>query len=232
MIKPINKKIKLEHQLQLVKSGDETMREKVINDFFPFVIQTLSDLLNRYIEVENDPYLSIGLEAFNKALETYDESKGKFVSYARTLIKNKVYDEMRKEQKESYELVDEETINQVPDKNEIEAHENAQEIETFKTLLRTFDISFEELVEESPTHSKTRLDTIEAGFILSKQDMMMRQLYDTGKVPRNKLAELTGLSIKQIRRHRQFIIAVAIALKEELPFICGYIYEVGGVRLK
>lgn len=53
-------------------------KEKVnllIEDYQPFILNTISNLKNEYIQVENDEEFSIGLMAFNEAMQRYDSKR-------------------------------------------------------------------------------------------------------------------------------------------------------------
>ncbi len=69
------KKESLENKLSNIKNGDEEERERLIKDYLPFIIKTVSNKINRYIETENSPEYIIGLEAFNEAIDKYDFPK-------------------------------------------------------------------------------------------------------------------------------------------------------------
>jgi len=222
----LKQKNKIENKIHLIQAGDKALREVVINDYFPFVIQILSDVLNTYIEIENNPYLSFGLEAFNKAIDKYDSTKGSFLTFAKYVIKNKVYDELRKEKKLKEEATHEDNNILAVEENVFINYENANEINYFKEILLIFNLTIEDLIKESPKHKTVRKEGIRAGTIMSNEPIMMKYLYEKKQILRKQLAEKTGLSIKKIRYNRSFIIAVAIALDKEFSFICDYIKEV------
>lgn len=228
MIKLLKKKASIEEEIHLIQTGDEKLREKVINDYFLFIIQVLSKVLNRYIEVENDPYLSVGLEAFNKALDKYKKGKGSFKGFAETVIRNSVLDELRKEKKDETIYVDVTELHQVKAEDVFELKEQEDEVFVYKHMLSRFDIDFELLIEEKPKHQSTRKDAIRAGTIMAESDEMMDYLYERKKIPRKALSKRTQLTEKKIKYNRSFIIAVAVALKEEIVFVSNYIKGIGG----
>jgi RNA polymerase sigma factor len=65
----------LNDMLKQVKNGDILLREKLIADYQPFIIKTVSQFMGKYIEIENSEEFSIGLIAFNEAIDCFDESK-------------------------------------------------------------------------------------------------------------------------------------------------------------
>lgn len=54
----------LNDMLKQVKNGDILLREKLIADYQPFIIKTVSQFMGKYIEIENSEEFSIGLIAF------------------------------------------------------------------------------------------------------------------------------------------------------------------------
>lgn len=221
----------LEEKIHLIQNGDSKLREIVIENYIPFIIKTLSNVLNRYIETENDPYFSIGLEAFNNSMDKYKEDSGSFINFAKTVITNRVYDEMRKEKRknENEIKVDEERYNEISTSYaEDDLIHNKIEITLFKKLLDEYDISIDELVEDGPKHSDARMRAIKAGFTVAKNSIMINQLKNAKKIPRKSLSELSGLSEKIIKTNRSYIIAIALALDGDFPFIREYIENLGG----
>lgn len=67
-------------------------REIFIAEHIPFIVYTTSNILGRYLSVENDEEYSVALEAFNSAIDTYNENQSKFETYATTVIRNKLID--------------------------------------------------------------------------------------------------------------------------------------------
>ena len=65
----------LNDMLKQVKNGDILLREKLIADYQPFIIKTVSQFMGKYIEIENSEEFSIGLITFNEAIDCFDESK-------------------------------------------------------------------------------------------------------------------------------------------------------------
>ena len=88
--------ISVEKRLEVIKGGDLEERNKLIEDYIPFIIKTVSKQLNRYIETENSDEFSIGLIAFNEAIEKYNSDKGIFLKFAELVISNRIKDNLRK----------------------------------------------------------------------------------------------------------------------------------------
>ena len=67
-----------------------------------FVIFSANQALNRYITDSDDEY-SIALIAFSEAVESFDESKGSFSSFASLVNKRRLVDHIRRESRFSSE---------------------------------------------------------------------------------------------------------------------------------
>ncbi|KNY29917.1 sigma factor [Pseudobacteroides cellulosolvens] len=67
-----------------IQNGDKQLREKFIRDYIPFIIKIISSFYSKKLfDVENRDEYSIGLIAFDEAIEKYDTSKNKsFLSFA------------------------------------------------------------------------------------------------------------------------------------------------------
>ena len=84
--------------LQKIKSGDRLLKDRFISDYQPFIIKSVSQILNnKYIDIENSEEYSVGLIAFNEAIEKYDVNKGKnFMKFAELVIRRRMVDYFRK----------------------------------------------------------------------------------------------------------------------------------------
>jgi len=58
-----------------IKAGDKLLREEFINSYTPYIIRTVSNLTGKYVDVENSDEFSVGLAAFNEAIDSFDEGK-------------------------------------------------------------------------------------------------------------------------------------------------------------
>ena len=80
-----------------IQDGDERLREQFIVDYRPFVIKTISRFCGKFIELENADEYSVGLIAFNEAINGYDPVKGSgFISFAGQVIRRRLIDHSRK----------------------------------------------------------------------------------------------------------------------------------------
>ena len=69
----------LECVLKDLNMGEYSDIDSLIEKHMPFIIKSISDTTGRYVSCENDEEISIGLLAFNEAIERYDNDKGHFL---------------------------------------------------------------------------------------------------------------------------------------------------------
>ncbi len=83
-----------------IRNGNRPAREKLVEEYKPFVLKTANQFCRRALEWGRDDELSIGLIAFNSAIDTFDADKQvPFLPYCRIVIVNRLKDYVRKESK-------------------------------------------------------------------------------------------------------------------------------------
>lgn len=229
-------KDRLEHRVARIKEGDAGEREALIEDYIPFIIKSVSNTTNRYIESENSDEYIVGLEGFNEAIDKYDLSKGKFISFASLVIKSRVTDFLRKQDKYSIELLQcmsEETLHSISEADDsisdiTDSIVLRDEIEEFAVKLKIFDITFCDLVRESPKHKDTRQNALRIAQYIYSKDELKQELMRKKRLPVTKLINELNVSEKLIYRSKIFIIAAVLILDSNMDCLKCYISEVGG----
>ncbi|MDR5658852.1 RNA polymerase sigma-I factor [Serpentinicella sp. ANB-PHB4] len=205
------------------KNGSEIARENIISYYKPYIINTVGHLSKRYI-TWSDEEASIGLIAFNRAIDSYDDQGGRsFLNYAYLLIKRDLIDYYRREKPRQHISMNysteknDITNNQMEVKNSFESFHQTQEtqdlVEEILELdrnLNLFGISFEELEYYSPKHKDTRktLFLMANRFIESQE--FIETLLTKKRLPLKSFAKKTGYRIKTIERHRKYLITLII----------------------
>ena len=88
----------LEEKVQLIQQGDMRLQNELIDSYKPFIAKTVSSVCKRYID-ESDDEFSIGLIAFNEAIQKYIEKGHSFISFSEILIQRRVIDFIRRQSK-------------------------------------------------------------------------------------------------------------------------------------
>ncbi|MFD1953537.1 RNA polymerase sigma factor SigI [Paenibacillus thailandensis] len=233
-----------EQQVLCIAQGDEQLREHFIYSYKPFILKTASRFCKKYVNPEKDDEFSIALMAFNEAINQYSPSAGKsFLGFAETVIRRRLIDYVRKEQRHAvvsaysaYEQEDEERqlYNPLEVKRALQhydfarvADERRMEIGEFNEELRSYGITFAELVECSPKHADSRRMLMDIARTLAEDEKLMRALQTKGKLPVKELTDACGVSRKTIERNRKYIIALCCVMTGAYPYLRDYL-KVGG----
>lgn len=211
------------------QKGDPLCREKLIKKHYDFIARVCSKVCNRYLNWENDDELSIGLLAFNEAIDAFDtEGNIKFTTFAGGVIKRRLIDYFRKQVKYEKEFLSttQEEINELEAGintkslsiyHDSKTQENlANLIEYYRNLLGDYGIDLNKLPEASPKHQDTRESLVKAAVTLVQDQDMLDYLKNFGQLPVKLLCDSTGLSRKVLERGRKYVIATALILSDPL----------------
>ncbi|MCA0757477.1 RNA polymerase sigma factor SigI [Paenibacillus sp. N4] len=233
-------KLAPEQCIELIRQGDDQLREQFISDYRPYILKVTSRFCKRYIDPMRDDEFSISLLAFNEAIDQFNSSAGKsFIGFAETVIRRRLIDYVRKEQRHTqvvpYSMFDSEDDEQ-PQYNSVETRqaltafeiqqtedERKLEIVELNQELLKFGITFTELVEQSPKHADSRALLIGIAKTLSGNGEMLTALRETSKLPVKDLTESCGVSRKTVERNRKYIIAIALIISGSYPFMHDYL---------
>lgn len=203
--------------LKIKKANNLNERNRLIEDYIPFIVKTVSSQLNRYIETENSDEFSIGMIAFNEAIDRYEPSRGNFLSFAELVIRNRVKDICRQNKTREKVICLEEYLSHklaAGDSGEHSLTEDKiilrEEILRYEKEIAKFDITFEDLVEESPKHSDTRRNAVLLAERISQDKLLVDELYRRRKLPVNKIVLKFKTTRKILKWSRKFIIAVIV----------------------
>ncbi|WP_071459247.1 RNA polymerase sigma factor SigI [Bacillus massilinigeriensis] len=231
-------KLTLEEKVAKIQRGDLKLRDDLIRSYKPFIAKTVSSVCKRYISDSDDEF-SIGLIAFNEAIQKYTPEKGNsLLSFAEVLVKRRVIDYIRKQTKnqtlslnvtnDSFE--DDIPRNSIEDELSIEdfrkksdEEQRREEIIQFQQVLREFDLSFSDLVEQSPKHADARKNAMEVAWILCENEKLRNLLLEKKRLPIKQLETMVDVSRKTVERNRKYIIAVALILIGDYNYLRDYI---------
>lgn len=232
------KKRTLEETVSLIQQGDQSLLNELIEAYKPFVAKTVSSVCRRYI-YETDDEFSIGLIAFNEAIEKYSPNKGSsLLSFSEVVIKRRVIDYIRKQTKNQHisiditnelqedespgtAIVNELSLEDYEKKNDEQLRK--EEIIQFQSLLASFGLKFSDLVENSPKHADARKNAILTAKILVDHDELKTILFEKKRLPINQLEKLVDVSRKTIERNRKYIIAIALILSSDYVYMKDYL---------
>lgn len=234
-----NREGKLEGMVFEVQQGNDDLRNQLLHDYGPFIRTVVSKNCKKFITTSDEEY-SIGLIAFNEAMDKYCKSnKAKFLTFSSLVIKRRLIDYIRKDKTDNEtslsiypaSLEDDDTSEHFAIvKNSIEIHseeleneKRTDEILSFKKSLGFFNISFEKLSEVSPKHKDTRLKSMEVAKVITESPNIKERLYTRKQLPINDLLPLVDVKKKTLERNRIYIIALTIILTEDFPYMKDFL---------
>lgn len=232
------KKKTLEEKVLLIQEGDLSLLNETIDSYKPFIAKTVSGVCKRYIH-ESDDEFSIGLIAFHEAVEKYSPERGSsLLSFSEVLIKRRVIDYIRKNAKNQFvsldyqnEMTDDESSGSMLENNlsieeytkKLDETKRREEIINFQHLLKDFDLSFSDIVEQSPKHVDARKNAIMIAKILIEDEELKDLLFEKKRLPIKQLQQLVDVSRKTIERNRKYIIAIALVMSGDYVYMNDYL---------
>lgn len=221
-----------------IKDGDEVLREQFITDSMPYVISTLSNLLGKYIDEDNSEEYSIGLVAFNEAIDNYDSTRnGNFYRFSDMVINHRIIDYIRKNKKYHQELpfsyleesgeLDERFL--ISDSHDhYDTIEVREELLSFEEYLNEFGISLRELALSSPRHKDSRILCIQIAKIITGNELIYEKFIKKKNIPLSDLLKQIKVNAKTVERNRKFIIAVSLILRSNLEDLKKFVKDFEG----
>ncbi|AEV68696.1 RNA polymerase sigma-I factor [Acetivibrio clariflavus] len=210
------------HIIEKIKKGDKQLKEKFIEDYIPFILKVVSSFYSsKIVDMKNSDEYSIGLMAFDEAIEKYDSTKGKsFIKFAEMVIKRRMVDYFRKIsavcQKEipfSYfenENEFENHINPFGAGNELDRYELICELKDFSKQLKDFGLNIENLPDYMPKHKDSKQICIG----IAKKIVENKVIYDKLKNKKyfymKELSKIIDVHPKTVERNREFIICLCL----------------------
>ncbi|MGP4061876.1 RNA polymerase sigma factor SigI [Halobacillus sp. H74] len=232
----------LDAQVESAKQGDDEARNEMLKQYQPFIAKSVSEVCKRYIDPTKDDEFSIGLLAFNEAIQSYSCDKGSsFLSFARLVIKRKVIDHIRNEQKrikvtsldedfyEEDQMENPLEVSAAKDRHrlETEAWHRKEEIMEFQSQLERYKLSFDELIDSSPKHRDARESAVQVARLVYEDTGLRNQVLDKGRLPIKELIDRVDVSKKTLERNRKFIIALVLILNGDYVYLKDYLKGVG-----
>ena len=228
-----------EEKLVLARNGNRQAREDLIAAYRTFILGASARVCGRGMDWNRDDELSIGLIAFDEAIDRFDHRRGvPFPAFARLIIKSRILDYLRKQSRhnslsggslDDYEGQGLSSIesSQAWDlyiKHETD-REREEEIDRYKKFLHDLGICFDDLVKASPKHRDARATLLNASRLLSGDHQLFSQMMTTGKLPVMALSRLTGINVKTIERGRKYIIATSVIWHfcEDFLYLCSFV---------
>lgn len=237
-----------DERLAAARDGDAEAREALIRNYLPLVLRVASRACGRYLQVGRDEEVSVGLMAFNEAIDRYRPDSGAaFVSFAEMVIRRRLIDHFRRESARPETPLSE--FEQEDDEGEIwspveirgalidhrarsESQDRREEVLRYRDVLAGYGIGLEELVRLTPRHRDARERAIAVAREVARNVAWSDHLRRTKSLPLKAMErdEALGVSRKTLERQRKYIVAVALLFMEDLESLRAYVPEVAAAQ--
>ena len=217
----------LEEKVAEAKSKKEEANE-LIARFKPFIASVVRKQAGKFLEYGVDEELSVGLMAFKEAIDTYDEGRGRFLSFARIVIKNRLIDFYRKQNKQktfkapsSDEIVQEELEKKSFENYRIDSEEIDRKIEIieFTAVLAKWDISLLSLAKISPRSDADKKVFQDIACMIAGDKALLNTLLETKRLPIKEIEKRTFINRKKVERARLYIISMVLAIMTKVSYL-------------
>lgn len=227
MLSKLHKKT-LENKIVEAKKNKEKLNDLILQ-FKPFIASIIQKKVGRYMEYGRDDELSIGLMAFNEAVFSFDNARGKFLSFARIVITNRLIDYYRKQSKNKEILLssneNDDPLIELIDKKSFEKYtlrekddEIKLEVIEYIKSLKDWKISFTQLLKACPKHERLRSEYKRIARIIVENQHMLDELKKKKRLPIKYIEKVTSIHRKKIERGRIYIIALVLAILKDCSF--------------
>lgn len=229
-----------EDLLALAKRGAPGARERLIQDYTPFILAIAAKVSGRYIRLGEDDEGSVGLLAFNEAIDAYNDRRGNsFLKFSELVIRRRLLDYYRHEQRRQQEIplsVLEGTesdsggriLDQLGESRLVSSEEEVEkreEILTLKASLAEYGTTFREVALACPRHRDARLRAIRIARRIASTPAWLSVLEERGTLPWSEIAAAVEVSRKTLERQRKYILAVVLVLSGGYTHLKEYFRE-------
>ena len=231
-----------EHELiQQVYAAKEDMEaaDRLIGSYMPFIKSETAKFLKRPPMEGHDDELSIAMIAFHEVVRGYSRSRGAFLKYAAMIMKSRLIDYRRKEQRhgnvisldapageDDAPLSD--TIADETDHNEAYVVREATraEIEELTRQMREFGVSLSDVADNCPKQQRTLEACRKALWHAKEHPELLDELLKTRRLPIARLSEGSGTERKTLERHRKYMVALLLIYTNGYEIIRGHLTQV------
>ena len=231
-----------EHQIiRQVYEAKEDMAaaDSLIREYMPFIKAETAKFLRRPPIEGHDDELSIAMIAFHEAICGYSGSRGAFLSYAALLIKSRLIDYRRKEQRHSRVISLDttqgeddtpisETLTDESNHGEEMITRNATraEIEELTGQMKEFGISLTDVADNCPRQQRT-LEACRRALQYAKENPeLMEDFLRTKRLPIARITEGSKVERKTLERHRKYMAALLLIYTNGYEIIRGHLKQV------
>ena len=231
-----------EHKIiQQVYAAKEDIQaaDDLICAYLPFIKAETAKFLKRPPMEGQDDELSIAMMAFHEAIGGYSRARGSFLKYAAMLIRSRLVDYSRREQRHSRIIsldapIGEEdttlgeTLADDRDPHEETASRDATraEIEELTRQMKEFGVSLSDVADNCPRQQRT-LDACRKALQYARENPeLLDDLLKTKRLPIGQLTAGSGVERKTLERHRKYMVALLLIYTNGYEIIRGHLKQV------
>ena len=221
---------------------DLDVADELIKKYLPYIRKEVYKYTNEYVN-DNTDELSIAMIAFHEAIRSYDEDKGNFINYAAIVMRNRMIDYTRHEQKFNQEISlnavlrkddsgREETLEDVISSSEnlnekvINQSTTEIEIKEFSKNLSEFGISLQDVADNCPRQERTLAVCREVLHYVLKHREILDKMLKSHHLPVTKIVRESKTPFKTVERHRKYIIAILLIQTNGYHILRNHIKQV------
>lgn len=216
---------------QKYHAGDKEVLNDIYDLLMPFCLRVCSRTCGTYI-TNSDEEASIARLAILETFDNYQPDKGPILVYLGRVIRNRLIDYKRRENRKRTVSLADMAENSCHDslaedhsiENLIEEMARKNEVERFINLLNSYGITVAELQKSSPRQARTREKAKAISCQIAADPEMRQYLLDKKMLPVKLLENQGFFKRKLLDRYRRYIIAGALILINDLEFLKSYIW--------
>ena len=234
----MNNEHKIVQQVYAAKE-DVQAADRLIGTYLPFIKTETAKFLKRPPIEGHDDELSIAMIAFHEAIGGYSRTRGAFLKYAAMLIRSRLIDYSRREQRHSRVISvdapareEDTTLGEVlvgeRDPHEETAARDATraEIEELARQMKEFGVDLSDVADNCPKQQRT-LDACRKALQYARENPeLLDDLLKTKRLPIGQLAAGSGVERKTLERHRKYMVALLLIYTNGYEIIRGHLKQV------
>lgn len=234
----MNDEHKIVQQVYAAKE-DVQAADRLIGTYLPFIKTETAKFLKRPPIEGHDDELSIAMIAFHEAIGGYSRTRGAFLKYAAMLIRSRLIDYSRREQRHSRVIsldapareenttLGEVLVGERDPHEEMAARDAARiEIEELTRQMKEFGVDLSNVADNCPKQQRT-LDACRKALQYARENPeLLDDLLKTKRLPIGQLAAGSGVERKTLERHRKYMVALLLIYTNGYEIIRGHLKQV------
>ena len=233
----MNDEHKIIQQVYAAKQDDQAA-DRLIGTYLPFIKAETAKFLKRPPIDGHDDELSIAMIAFHEAIGGYSRTRGAFLKYAAMLIRSRLIDYSRREQRHSRVISLDAPAGETATlgetlANEKEPHEETvtrdatrAEIEELTKQMQKFGVTLSDIADNCPKQQRTLSACRKALQFARENPELLESLLQTKKLPIGQLTTGSGVERKTLERHRKYMVALLLIYTNGYEIIRGHLKQV------